>query len=229
MVMKFEEAHAAFIESHLKRRSGERRGRLERGHAHAEVLFARQVWWPLRGSFDDLHPEYEVLDWRGKSYYADFAFSPLLWRILIEIKGFDAHVTSMDRDKYCRELNRELYLEAMGFRVISFAYDDVAYRPELCIHLLRMLLTQLEPHGLQLQPAQLAEKEVIRYAIQLARPIKPIDVVQQLRLNFRTAVKLLHQLCDKGWLTPVHRGQGIRVLYYELTPAVFRQGSSAML
>lgn len=61
-MLKFEEAHEAFINHHLARRTGERRGRLERGHSHSEVLFARQIWWPLRGKFDDLHPEYEVLD-----------------------------------------------------------------------------------------------------------------------------------------------------------------------
>jgi ABC-type transport system involved in Fe-S cluster assembly fused permease/ATPase subunit len=37
--MEFEQAHATFIQYHLERRSGERRGRLERGHQAAEKLF----------------------------------------------------------------------------------------------------------------------------------------------------------------------------------------------
>lgn len=41
--MKFEEKHAQFIRSHLERRLGERRGRLERGHQHGEKLFLRNV------------------------------------------------------------------------------------------------------------------------------------------------------------------------------------------
>ncbi|MNJ24078.1 hypothetical protein D3C77_184820 [compost metagenome] len=64
-MMTFVEAHTAFIQDHLSRRIGERRSRLERGHGHGEVLFAENIWWPLKGNFDDLHPEYEVLDWRG--------------------------------------------------------------------------------------------------------------------------------------------------------------------
>lgn len=72
--MKFDAAYAVFIQQHLDRRTGERRGRLERGHQHGESLFLRNVWWPLRGNFDDLHPEYEVRDWRNRSYFADLAW-----------------------------------------------------------------------------------------------------------------------------------------------------------
>ncbi len=60
-MMTFVEAHTAFIQDHLSRRIGERRSRLERGHGYGEVLFAENIWWPLKGNFDDLHPEYGLL------------------------------------------------------------------------------------------------------------------------------------------------------------------------
>lgn len=54
---------ACFIYSiPFTKRSGERKVRLERGHREAEKLFCRNVWWSLRLNFDDLHPEFEVLD-----------------------------------------------------------------------------------------------------------------------------------------------------------------------
>jgi hypothetical protein len=56
--MNFEKAHAEWLIRHLGKRKGERRGRLERGHAHGEKLFAEKVWWLIMGNFDDLHPEY---------------------------------------------------------------------------------------------------------------------------------------------------------------------------
>ncbi|MNI33641.1 hypothetical protein D3C73_876000 [compost metagenome] len=94
--MVFEEAHLQFINGHLADRpAGERRGRLERGHQHAEALFLRNVWWPLRGHFTALHPEYEVTDWRGRSYFADFAWLPGYVKLLIEIKGYASHVRDM--------------------------------------------------------------------------------------------------------------------------------------
>ncbi|MFC5467972.1 DUF559 domain-containing protein [Cohnella suwonensis] len=140
--MSFDHAHEAFIRHHMSRRTGERKGRLERGHREAEKLFCENVWRPVFGHFDALHPEFEVLDWRGHSYFCDFAWLTPSVKLVIEIKGFVPHVKDMDRPKYCIELNRETFLTAMGFQVVSFAYDDVAQRPELCVNLLRMVISR---------------------------------------------------------------------------------------
>ncbi|WP_245647972.1 endonuclease domain-containing protein [Paenibacillus borealis] len=161
--MIFEEAHLKFINGHLSSRpDGERRARLERGLRHAEILFLNKVWWPLRGHFEGLHPEYEVMDWRGRSYYADFVWLPGYVKLLIEIKGYSSHVRDMDRQKYCNELNRETFLYAMGYHVISFAYDDVEQRPELCMTLLRMVLGRYQPADAPVSRVQLMEQEVLR-------------------------------------------------------------------
>jgi hypothetical protein len=213
--MKFEEKHAQFIRSHLERRLGERRGRLERGHQHGEKLFLRNVWWQLHDHFDDLHPEYEVMDWRGRSYFADFAYMPGNLKFLWEIKGFGPHVQDMDRKRYCDEINREMFLQALGFRVVSFAYDDVANRPDTCIALLRMLLSRYRPSQPPINRAVLAEQEVIRLAVQFARPIRPIDVSQHFAINHRTAIRYLHALCTKGWLRPVISGKQTKITQYE--------------
>jgi hypothetical protein len=218
--LTFEEAYASFIRHHLTSRTGERRGRLERGHRHAESLFLRNVWWPLRGNFQDLHPEYEVLDWRGRSYFADLAWLPGFVKLLFEIKGFNSHVRDMDRQKYCNELNRETFLYAMGYHVISFAYDDVEQHPELCITLLRMVLSRYQPGQSPVSRTLLAEKEIIRLAIQLAQPIRPKDVERHFEIDHKTAVLMLQRLCKKGWLLPAYRGNGERIVRYELARGV---------
>lgn len=214
--MTFEEAHERYMNEHLAKRAGERRGRLERGHAHAEILFLCNVWWPLRGNFQDLHPEYEVLDWRGRPYFADFAWLPGYVKVLIEIKGFTSHVRNMDRQKYSNELNRETFLYAMGYHVISFAYDDVEQQPELCISMLRLVLNQYQPIQKPTSRALHAEKELIRLAVQLAQPIRPKDVELHFGIDHKTAVKMLQKLCMKGWMTPAYRGKGQRIVRYEL-------------
>ncbi len=221
--MNFEEAHALFISQHGAKRTGERRGRLERGHRHGEKLFLKNTWWPLWGNFDHLHPEYEVLDWRGRPYFADFAWLPGFVRLLIEIKGFAAHVRDIDRQKYCNELNRETFLYTMGFHVISFAYDDVEKRPDLCIALLRMAIDRYRPGRPPVSRALLAEKEIIRLAIQLARPIRPKDVAGHFELDHKTAVRMLQKLCEKGWLSPSLRGKGERIVRYELARDVMER------
>lgn len=221
--MKFEETHAAFIQYHMERRKGERRGRLERGHREAEKLFCRNIWWPLRGNYDDLHPEFEVLDWRGQSYFCDFAWLMRFVKLIIEIKGFGPHVRDMDRQKYCNELNRETFLSAMGFQLISFAYDDVAHRPELCITLLRMVLSRYQPESSPVNLNRVAEREIIRLACLLSRPLRPIDVESHLGINHRTAVRTLQSLSAKGWLSPITGAESKHVVRYELQSPAFHQ------
>lgn len=63
-----------FLANHLANREGERYRRLQEGHGHAEQLFLQQVWWPAFGGFTDLHPEYEVKDFRDGTRFLDFAF-----------------------------------------------------------------------------------------------------------------------------------------------------------
>ncbi|MCY9666909.1 endonuclease domain-containing protein [Paenibacillus alginolyticus] len=214
--MTFEKSHAYFIQNHLQRRRGERRGRLERGHREAERLFCRNIWWPLLGNFDDLHPEFEVLDWRGLSYFCDFAWLTQAVKLIIEIKGFGSHVRDMDRQKYCNELNRETFLSAMGFQIISFAYDDVAHRPELYITLLRMLLSRYQSQSSPASSSSVSEREIVRLVCRLARPLRPIDVVTHLGINHRTAVRTLQSLCTKGWFFAVTGAAGKNIVRYEL-------------
>ncbi|WP_379159708.1 hypothetical protein [Paenibacillus sp. sgz5001063] len=212
----FERVHEEFIRYHLSCRSGERKGRLERGHQHAEGLFLQNVWWPLRGNFCDLHPEYEVMDWRGRSYFADFAFLPGPVKLLFEIKGYTSHVKEMDRHKYSNELNRETFLCAMGYQVLSFAYDDVERHPELCITLLRMVLSRYITSAVPVNKALLAEREIIRFVIRHSGSVRPRDVAQYFTLDPKTVRITLNRLCEKGWLNPVTRGAGIRKVRYEL-------------
>ena len=246
-MMDFHEAHKRFVAQHLVRRTGERKRRLAEGHAHAEKLFCRNVWWKLRGNFDDLHPEYEVRDWRNRSYFTDFAYITPLVRIIIEIKGYQSHVVNMDRQKYCNELNRETFLFGAGYYVISFAYDDVEQRPDICITLLRMVLSKYTtipsittPSTAASSPSptspskaaaatarstdfpgsnmkmDLFEKEIIRYAALLGRPVKPIEVRHHLDIHYRYARRILDGLCAKGWFHPIYGADRKRKIAYEL-------------
>ncbi|WP_276354705.1 hypothetical protein [Cohnella caldifontis] len=59
---RFEQEHRKWLDSHLARRKGERKRRLEAGHAHAEKEMQRKIWIPVFGNLEYLHPEYEVRD-----------------------------------------------------------------------------------------------------------------------------------------------------------------------
>ncbi|MFC5471249.1 DUF559 domain-containing protein [Cohnella suwonensis] len=215
--MGFEQSHAEFIEHHLGARTGERRGRLERGHSHGEKLFLENVWCPLYGNFDGLHPEFEIVDFRGKSYFADFMFRMGFLKFVIEIKGFNSHVKEMDRHKFCADANRELYMQGLGYRVLSVAYDSIANHPEQVVVLFRMILSQFQS-TLASPDVRMGvfEKEIVRLALTLPRRIRPKDVESHFPANHRTAVAWLRAMVAKGWLSPVHAHPGSKVLEYEL-------------
>ncbi|MFF2018651.1 hypothetical protein [Paenibacillus sp. NPDC058177] len=219
--MDYEQAQEMFLTSHLAARSGERLGRLKRGYGHAEKLFLQNVWWPLRGDFVHLHPEYEVLDWRGRSYFADFAYLPGAVKLLFEIKGYAAHVRDMDRQKYSHELNRETFLYGMGYQVLSFAYDDVEQRPELCITLLRLALSRHQTISLPEGRMGLLEKEIMRFVVGQGGRVRPKTVADFFALDSRRARTLLSELSVKGWLVPVKKGEGIRNVEYALGREIF--------
>ncbi|MEJ8306433.1 DUF559 domain-containing protein [Saccharibacillus sacchari] len=255
----FENMHEQFLSRHLQERSGERQDRLRRGHREAEKLFCRNVWWPLQKNFDHLHPEYEVTDWRGLNYFCDFVWMTPYAKLAIEIKGFGPHVQDMDRRSYCRELNRETFLTAIGFQVISFAYDDVSQRPELCMTLLRMVLGRYRANeesggrhtsrngngsgkpnesgranksgsenksgraieSKSKKSASVAEREIIRLACTLGRPLRPLDVREHLGLSYRTTAKLLNSMCERGLLRSESGSGSKRVVRYALRDAAF--------
>ncbi|MEK4141854.1 hypothetical protein [Paenibacillus odorifer] len=213
--MEFEEAHGLFIDQHMKSRTGEKRGRLVRGNNFAEKLFLQNVWWPMFESLDDLHPEYEVYDWNRKSQFLDFAFLPQTGSSFgIECDGYQSHVKDMDREKFNYSVNRDTFLTGMGWRMIHFSFDDIQQRPEVCRMLLQLVLAPYLARNFASVAILSEEKEVLRFAWRLGRPVRPKDVATHFCINFRTARRLLQSLSEKGLLKPVNQGERIR--YYEV-------------
>lgn len=210
----FEQSYCDFLEQHERKRSGERKGRLVRGHGYAEKLLLQNVWWPLFGNFHNLHPEYEIYDWNRKSQFLDFAFLPEFGQFGLECDGFQSHIKDMDREKHSYAVNRDNFLTAMGWKMFHFTFDDVQKRPEICRMLLQM---SLAPHLIRSSsstPINLKEREVLNLAWSLGRKIRPKDVQNHLNLNFRTARIRLHSLVEKKLLRPIVNGRDIR--FYEL-------------
>ncbi|WP_339223097.1 hypothetical protein [Paenibacillus sp. FSL H8-0332] len=216
--MGFAEEHHRWLEYHKKRRAGERLDRLDRGHRHGEQMFVERVWWPIFGKLDDLHPEYEVADWRGRPYFVDFVWRPGQVKFAIEIKGYGPHVQNTDRTRYRQELNRETYLQIAGYRVIAIPYDDLESAPEQTISLLKALLTPclLKTSSEGSSQFTRIERDILRIAISQSRSLRPLDVEKQLEIDPRTVKKLLSALCEKGKLKPILREGGRRVCRYEL-------------
>jgi len=218
--MSFAEAHANWLEQHTRRRSGERRSRLVRGHGHGERLFLERVWWPIFGNLEDLHPEYEVTDWQGRPYFIDFVWSPGRIKFAFEIKGYGPHVQNTDRKRYRKELNRETFLQILGFRVVSIPYDDIEESPHVPIFLLKSLLSPYMAAELRDSSYTRLERDVLLLASRTNNPVRPIDLERELKINHRTAVNCLHSLCEKGRMIPVKSPSGTKVVRYDYARSI---------
>ncbi|KWX78208.1 hypothetical protein SAMN05216191_11597 [Paenibacillus jilunlii] len=214
--MGFQEEYSIWLKGHTDRRKGERRDRLERGHGHGERMFLEKVWWPLMGSLQNLHPEYEVADWRGRPYFVDFVWKPGQVKFAFEVKGYGPHVQNMDRTRYRQELNRETFLQIAGYRVVSIPYDDLDGSPQLTISLIRSLVAPFISGINVVGQFTRLEREMIRLAVSRDGMIRPVDLGKELGINLRTVRNTLQALCAKGRLRPVSTKSGSRVYRYEV-------------
>ncbi|RAU97952.1 hypothetical protein DQG13_18365 [Paenibacillus sp. YN15] len=197
--MSFEKEHRKWMEHHLSARKGERLDALKRGHGYGNRLFAEQVWWPLAGGFQGLHPEYEVKDWRGRSYFVDFMWIAGTLRVALEVMDYGSH--GMDRTKYRMDLNRGLFLQTQDCVVFYIALDELKENPSFILYALR---TSLAPY---LSAADGGDKRNTDKGFS--------RVERELELHNMTVIKYCRRLVEKGKLQPIAKGQSGRVVYYQ--------------
>ncbi|WP_042354540.1 hypothetical protein [Bacillus rubiinfantis] len=200
--MGFEEEYHTFMNIHLQARTGERLRRLQEGHNHAEMLFLKQVWWPLFFHFKYLHPEYEIDDFKDGKRYLDFAYIRPAFRICLEVDGYGPHLKNISRWQFSDNLERQNQLVIDGWTVIRFSYDQVKENPRRCQQIVQQVIGRWVSDELDETFLSLLEKEVLRLAIRKGEAIYPKEVEKCLKLSDKTVKKILHQLVDKNILLP---------------------------
>lgn len=216
--MGFQMEHDKWITDHRRRRKGERLDALKRGHGYGNQLFTQQIWWSLVGHFHGLHPEYEVKDWRGRSYFVDFMWIVGAIRIVFEIMDFGSHGT--DRTKYRKDLNRGLFLQAQDCMVYYISLEELKENPSFILNALRNILSSYlaaegNTRSMVAKPYSKTERDLMRAAILHNRIIRPIKAACELELHTMTVIKYCRILVEKGKFRPVARGVSERVIYYE--------------
>lgn len=216
--MSFEREHDFWLRNHLKRRKGERLDALKRGHGYGNRLFIEKVWWPLTGHFHGLHPEYEVKDWRGRSYFVDILWEIGSTRIAFEIMDFGSH--GNDRSKYRRDLNRGLFLQSQDCTLLYISLDELKDNPSFILSALRSILSPyLTAHKSAETTAEKSysrlERDLMRAAIRHHRILRPVEAARELELHTMTVIKYCRMLVDKGKFRPIARGVSQRIIYYE--------------
>lgn len=205
----FSTAYADFLRYHASRRSGERLRRLQEGHGHGERLFLQNVWWPAFEHFENLHPEYEVADFRDGHRFLDFAFIHPVVRLAIEVDGYGPHVTQLSRRQFEDQLVRQNHLVIDGWDVMRFPVDMVERAPRQCQQMVQQLMGRRlgNPGSGELS---VYGEAVVRLAQTASRPITPKQVQALLGICSHNARELLHSLVGKGWLKPASGKQRVR-------------------
>lgn len=216
--MGFREEHERWLHDHFKRRKAERLDALKRGHGYGNRLFAEQVWWPLAGHFQGLHPEYEVKDWRGRSYFVDLLWEVGSSRIAFEIMDFGSH--GKDRSKYRMDLNRGLFLQSQDCMVFYISLDEMKENPSFILSALRNILSPYLSSGNSASRNaeriySKTERDLMRSAIRHHRMLRPAEAARELELHTTTVIKYCRMLVEKGKFRPVARGASQRIIYYE--------------
>nr|WP_205603360.1 DNA-binding response regulator [Heyndrickxia shackletonii] len=206
----FEEEYQAFLNIHLQARTGERLRRLQEGHNQAEMLFLKQVWWPLFHHFRYLHPEYEVDDFKDGKRYLDFAYIRPTIQICLEVDGYGPHLRNISRWQFSDSLERQNQLVIDGWTVIRFSYDQVNEKPRRCQQIVQQVIGQWLGDELDQTSLSIVEKEVLRLAIRKGEAISPVEVEKYLKLSDKTVKKVLSQLVDKKMLIPASGLKRIR-------------------
>jgi very-short-patch-repair endonuclease len=208
--MGFNEAYPAFIEQHVKARTGERLRRLKEGHGKAESMFLQKVWWPLFHNFEFLHPEYEVDDFKDGKRYLDFAYIRSGIRICFEIDGYGPHWRDTNRWQFADHLERQNQLVIDGWNVIRFSYDQVVERPRRCQQTIQQIIAKMLGEELDHLSLSFIEKEIVRFAMKKGDSFTPKEICEFLNRSEQSSRRLLAELVKKRILVPSSGQQRIR-------------------
>ncbi|WP_426451376.1 DNA-binding response regulator [Paenibacillus sp. S-38] len=219
--MSFKLTYEQWLESHSARRKGERLRRLEEGHGHAERTFAEQVWWPAFGQFHDLHPEYEVSDFRDGRRYLDFALIRGRHRLAMEIDGYGPHLQRISRTQFADQCMRQNHLILDGWKILRFSYDDVAEKPRMCQSLLSQYMGRwFGGTGMHAAKLTSEEKDILRFALQQNEPLQVKEICSLLGVEQQKARKLLKQLLALGYLHAYGQSSPKRIARYEAASGI---------
>lgn len=173
-----------------------------------EIKLLKEIIYPVLGSFDHLEMEYEVLSMTGVRIYGDFFYR--LFRIIFECEGFVSHAETITRDRFDFEKMRIRTFAQCGYTFFPFSWDDLDKRPEVCRRALYALLGKVgSSGGGSIYDLTVYERELLRYALRLNRPIHWEDAAYCLQVGRNTSIKVLKALWEKKLMKPetesVHR------------------------
>jgi hypothetical protein len=197
----FEAEFAKFHEEQCRTASGQRLEQLKKDLTGEKKLLST-VLWPVLKSFEGLIMEYELVTILGTRIFIDVFYQPL-W-LAFESEGFAAHAGNISRDRFSFERMRVRTLVMYGYKYVPFSWDELDKKPEACRRSLYELLGRFSSTAEE--ELTVYEREVLRYALRLCRPLRLADACYCLQLGPEASRKILRKLVDKKILKPLGTG-----------------------
>lgn len=211
----FEQDFERFLDQQRRSASG---GRLERLHKDltGEKKLLEVVIWPVLKSFDGITLEHEIVSTTGVKIYIDAFYHPL--EFAFESHGFVVHAENITRDRFSFEQMRIRTIAMYRYKYIPFSWDQLDKSPDASRRSLYELIGRYSSNaGLAFEELTVFEREVLRYALRLARPLRLEDVRYCLQCGNEGTRNVLRKLVHKSLLKPIGSGTK-RYHEYELLP-----------
>lgn len=215
-----EKEYKQLLDDQMSQASGMRLEQLKKqGEGERKLLM--DIIWPVRKTFKGLILEKEIVTLTGVKAYID-VFEDA-FRLGFEGEGFVSHAESITRPRFDFEKLKIRSMVAYGIKYTPFTYDEMDKKPEQCRRNLYEIYGRLGANAgsVSYQTVSLYEREVIRYAMYLCRPIRMSDVKECLQKGEDKCRFILRSLVEKGLVKPL-RAENQRIHEYVLEEDVYK-------
>lgn len=205
-----------------KRQANPRRLEMLSGDISGTIKMFQSTLWPVFQTFDGFELEYEIVGPNGIRIFIDAYYRPL--SIGFECEGFVAHVEKITRERHSFERSRVRTMLLNRCLYVPFSYDELDKKSSYCRSFVYEILA-MHGWGAGGQGASrdsgitidMYEREVIRHATWLNRPIRVKDVCDCLGRKEKFSHRIVQSLVAKEFLAPANLSAQ-RVHSYVLLP-----------
>ncbi len=153
-------------------------------------------------SFDGIILEYELICTTGVKICIDVFYKPL--ELALESEGFVVHAENITRDRFNFERMRIRTILIYGYKYVPFTWDELDKRPEACRRFMYELLGRFSSSaGPALDELTVTEREVLRFALRLNRPLRLKDACYCLQWGPRASRRVLMKLHENKMIRPL--------------------------
>ncbi|MFC5702880.1 hypothetical protein ACFPVX_16455 [Cohnella faecalis] len=197
----FEAEWERFVQEQKRTAGPLRLEQLNKNKSGEKKLFEIVVW-PIFKSFDGWAMEHEVVMPSGVRIYLDAFYMPFEWSL--ECEGFAVHAETITRDRFDFEKERIRTMAIYGYRFMPFSRDQLDKKPDACRRFMYEMLGRFSSSASTgYYDLCIYEREIIRYAIRLGRPIRMKDARACLQTSEEHCRSILKKMVSKGLIRPV--------------------------